>query len=424
MSPQVLAFLWKKLKKSKGIRRYFWMLVLLFLGLGSGHGFPRLKAAVGKIAPGLQQYLAYLPGKDAPGTGSSGKLPEGAGPVKLTDDSPIQVYFTKPGAPPAENEYIARAVVAYVDRAKISIDVCAFELDNKIITEALVRAVKRGVQVRLVTETDYIKEYGVEALKAVGVPVVDDQRANAFMHDKFMVFDEQSVWTGSMNFTENCAYKNNNNGIFVDDPQIAANYSTKFRWMFEQHKFGNKPSAADRIPNPLVQLRDGTVVENYFSTHDKIGEHLIEKIAKAKKSIHFLAFSFTYDEMSKAMAARVQSGVPVLGVFEKSQSVGSHSEYTKMKAYGPPVEVYLDANPRNMHHKVLIIDDEVTVAGSFNFSKNAEKSNDENVLILHGPAVAAKFEEEFQRVFGAAKALEQSGGQMASAGKSNSSAKK
>ena len=52
----------------------------------------------------------------------------------------------------------------------------AFELDNRIITDAIVRAVQRGVRVRLVTETDYLDDSGVKALQAVGVPVVDDKR--------------------------------------------------------------------------------------------------------------------------------------------------------------------------------------------------------------------------------------------------------
>ena len=51
-----------------------------------------------------------------------------------------------------------------------------------------------------------------------------------------------------------------------------------------------------------------------------------------------------------------------------------------------------------MHHKVIVIDGEIVVVGSFNFSDSADKSNDENLLIIYNRAVAAKFEEEFQKV--------------------------
>jgi phosphatidylserine/phosphatidylglycerophosphate/cardiolipin synthase-like enzyme len=52
-----------------------------------------------------------------------------------------------------------------------------------------------------------------------------------------------------------------------------------------------------------------------------------------------------------------------------------------------------------MHHKVIIIDGEIVVIGSYNFSTSADEENDENVLIIHSPAIAAQFEAEFQRVY-------------------------
>jgi phosphatidylserine/phosphatidylglycerophosphate/cardiolipin synthase-like enzyme len=55
-----------------------------------------------------------------------------------------------------------------------------------------------------------------------------------------------------------------------------------------------------------------------------------------------------------------------------------------------------------MHHNVIIVDGETTVAGSFNFSDGADKQNDENVVIIKNRDVASRFEEEFQRVYGAA----------------------
>jgi phosphatidylserine/phosphatidylglycerophosphate/cardiolipin synthase-like enzyme len=322
---------------------------------------------------------------------------------------PVRIYFTRPGGSTEEQQGIVKALVGYINQAKDTIDVAAFELDNEAITDALLAAAERGVRLRLVTETGYLQESGTQRLKAAGIPVIDDQRDGALMHHKFMIFDQQSVWTGSMNFTENCANRNNNHGVFVDDSRIAANYATKFAWMFEQRKFGAAPSRTARIPNPTVTLRDGAVVENYFSTHDRIADRLVEKIGQARSSIHFLAFSFTHDEMGRAMLDRAAAGVPVHGVFEKSQTLSGYSEYARFRSSGSRVQVHLDANSRNMHHKVLILDGTVTVAGSFNFSESADRQNDENVLIFQSPQIARRFEEEFQRVYGAAKKAEMSG---------------
>jgi phosphatidylserine/phosphatidylglycerophosphate/cardiolipin synthase-like enzyme len=393
------SFIWQRVKKSHGLTKLFWLIVLAAGTIVPILGVERTKhilqtevvARVKQMFPGGgPDVAASIPGGDA--------------------SSPIRVYFTTIQLP-AEQSAIAKAVVGYVDQTQRTLDVCAFELNNKVICDAIVRAAKRNVKVRCVTETDYLKdtEYGIKALKEINVPIVDDKRPGALMHDKFMIFDGAAVWTGSMNFTENCAYKNNNNGIYFDDRNLAANYETKFNWMFDKHKFGSAPSHTDKIPNPIVTLRDGTVVENYFATHDKVASHVIDAVDASTRSLHFLAFSFTHDGISKAMLTRARANVEVKGVFEKSETHNNYSEFARMGKAGPPVEVYTDGNPPHehhlLHHKVIVIDGKKTIAGSFNFSTNADKSNDENLVIIHSPEVSKLFEEEFQRNFGAAKKM-------------------
>jgi phosphatidylserine/phosphatidylglycerophosphate/cardiolipin synthase-like enzyme len=412
---RILLMDWLRTKKNR--QRAAWFIPLLLLAVPF-IGIDRAKAIIAFLATGTPPAIgtnAQTPSQPLfPVTTSK---PVEATPVsrttetpstqvaRLPADGPVRVYFTRPGSPPTEPGNIAHICAFYIDQAQKSLDVAAFELDNKIITEAFVRAVRRGVQVRLVTETDYLDEQGIVTLKSLGVPIVDDKRAGALMHNKFIVIDNRAVWTGSMNFTENCAYRNDNHGIVIDDVKIAANYATKFQWMFEQKKFGGAPSATARIPYPVVTLRDGTTVENYFSTHDRVADRVRERLEQASVSIHFLAFSFTHDAILQAMLGRAQRGVPVRGVFEKSQATSSFSAFEKMRNV-PNVQVFVDANPRNMHHKVIVIDGRSTVAGSFNFSANADRNNDENLVIIHNPAVAQVFEQEFQRVFGLARAAE------------------
>jgi phosphatidylserine/phosphatidylglycerophosphate/cardiolipin synthase-like enzyme len=109
-----------------------------------------------------------------------------------------------------------------------------------------------------------------------------------------------------------------------------------------------------------------------------------------------MAFSFTHEAIAQAMQDRAAAGVEVTGVFEKTQTAAGHSAYFRM--HDARLPVFLDGNPRNMHHKVIVIDGEIVVVGSFNFSESADKSNDENLLIIYNRAVAARFEEEFQKV--------------------------
>ena len=144
------------------------------------------------------------------------------------------------------------------------------------------------------------------------MPVVDDGR-DAVMHDTFLVFDDRAVWTGSLNFTEKCASRGHDNALYIDDPEVAANYATKFRWMFEQHRFGSPPSPGARIPHPTVTLRDGSRIDTCFSTYDHLASGWIDKIAQAKLSIHFLACGFTHSGIARGMLDRARAGIPVAG---------------------------------------------------------------------------------------------------------------
>jgi phosphatidylserine/phosphatidylglycerophosphate/cardiolipin synthase-like enzyme len=252
--------------------------------------------------------------------------------------------------------------------------------------------------VRLVTDTDTVenkdpRDQAVMAkVREANIPIVPDNR-RPIMHNKFTVVDGEWVEMGSWNYTINDTYRNNNNQVIIQSRELAANYAAEFEKMFTAKQFGGtKPPG---VPSPLLTIA-GARVENYFSPEDRPGAHVIRWVNTARQRIHFLAFSFTHDGIGDAMLERARSGVQVAGVFETTGSDTRFSEYGRFKTAG--LDVLLDGNPRNMHHKVIIIDDRITVFGSYNFSANADRDNDENLLIVDDPGLAAAFEAEFQRV--------------------------
>jgi phosphatidylserine/phosphatidylglycerophosphate/cardiolipin synthase-like enzyme len=90
--------------------------------------------------------------------------------------------------------------------------------------------------------------------------------------------------------------------------------------------------------------------------------------------------------------------VDVAGVFEK---VGSETEFAELRTlHCAGVPVRQDGNPSFLHHKLIVVDERIVITGSLNFSTNAEESNDENVLIIDNPEIAALYIQEFERVWG------------------------
>lgn len=108
-----------------------------------------------------------------------------------------------------------------------------------------------------------------------------------------------------------------------------------------------------------------------------------------------MAFSFTHDGIGKAMMARANRGVKLEGIFETRGSETKYSELPGFFCEG--ISVRQDGNPRTFHHKVIVLDEKTVITGSFNFSENANKSNDENVVIVQNPQIAALYLQEFDR---------------------------
>jgi hypothetical protein len=95
-----------------------------------------------------------------------------------------------------------------------------YDLDLDNVTEAMIDASKRGVRVRVVTDTDNLKNEPIAKLKEAKIPIIDDKRS-AIMHHKFAVVDGEAVWMGSWNFTVYDSYRYNNNGALWRNRPLA-----------------------------------------------------------------------------------------------------------------------------------------------------------------------------------------------------------
>jgi len=276
----------------------------------------------------------------------------------------------------------------------LSVDVAVYDFNLWGLRDALVDAHQRGVFVRVVTESDNLDRSEIQELAEAGIPVLGDRREGR-MHNKFVIIDRQQVWSGSMNFTVSEAYQNNNNLLRVHSSRLAENYLVEFEEMFVEDRFG--PGSPSDTPHPILTI-DGTQVEVYFSPDDGTAARLVELISEADESVYFMAYSFTSDDISAAMLERVQDGVTVAGVFDASQyRSNTGTEFEHLRSGGAIVR--LDGNPDKMHHKVIIIDEEILVTGSYNFSASAEEQNDENTLIFHNVQIAAHYLGEFEKIF-------------------------
>jgi len=300
----------------------------------------------------------------------------------------IRVYFApcKPLNPAGVDDRL----IAFLEGAEASIDAAFYELQLPEAAEVLIAQHQAGVAVRLVSDSHYEERDAVRQCMAAGIPVVFDERS-PFMHNKFCIVDGRRVWTGSTNITENGMFRNNNNALWLESPELAVNFAGEFLEMFEDGRFGGRSPRNTTYPDLRIA---GIRVECYFAPEDHVQNALVDEIGEAETRIDFMAFAFTSKPLAEAMAKRMRDGVAVRGLFETRNAASKYSRDDYLAERG--AEIHLDANKYTMHHKVIIIDGRTVVTGSYNFSAAADTKNDENVLILHDPGLARQYADEFE----------------------------
>jgi phosphatidylserine/phosphatidylglycerophosphate/cardiolipin synthase-like enzyme len=179
-------------------------------------------------------------------------------------------------------------------------------------------------------------------------------------------------------------------------------YEREFAEMFVDGQFGPRSPSTVELQSTTV---NGTPIEVLFAAEDEVISKLVPLVDSAQQSIRFMAFSFTHDDLGAAVLERAKAGVDVSGIFEKRGSETEYSELSNLYCAGLPVRQ--DGNKGTFHHKVFVIDDEILVTGSLNFSNNADESNDENVIIIRNREIAAEYLQEFERRWAEAEVPDQ-----------------
>ena len=297
---------------------------------------------------------------------------------------PVMIYF-------APSPVICPALCEFINNAVSTIDLCAYDLKHHAIADALIHAKNRGIKVRIVTDSDYMKNDAISRLSQAGIPVVQD-RSPSLMHNKFVIVDSRYVWTGSYNLTYNCTEKNDNNAISFESPEIAAGYQKRFEQYWNQ-KFSTKGEVLQDSKQTFI----GKIPAQYaFSPVDQVEKILLDQLSNAEKKVDIMAFSFTGAKLAVKLRELMRKGVKVRCIFDVGQSKNKASRDEYLKKIG--AKVYYSPNRKGkLHHKVMIIDDKTVITGSYNFSKNAASRNDENILIVHSTSIAAHYTREMNR---------------------------
>ena len=291
-----------------------------------------------------------------------------------------------------------RAFVKLVNQAQKSIDIAIYGYDDiPAITSALKDAKKRGVTIRFVYDSVSAPNKEFYADNAIIADIADasasdknSKEQNRIMHNKFAIFDNQKVFTGSMNFSKSgLSGYDFNNTIIINSKDVANLYLKEF----EQMLLGKFHNDKFKLNLSSKFILGDTLIEVYFSPKDKTSKRLVEIIRNSKEYIYVPAFLITHSAISNELISAHNKGVDVKIILDANSTNTRNIKYKILRSAGIPLKFENYAG--KLHSKTMIIDDEYIVMGSMNFSNSGENKNDENTVIIKNNQLTKEYKNFF-----------------------------
>jgi phosphatidylserine/phosphatidylglycerophosphate/cardiolipin synthase-like enzyme len=339
----------------------------------------------------------------------------------------IKVYSTQPVDTSVSTGvnaiYLNRSyddtLIAYIQRAKYTIDIAVFSYDQygqmSNIANAVNSAKANGIRIRWIY-CGGVGNTGVSLLNSL-IPTLASPTSSlyAIMHHKFVIFDVNSpdpddaiVFTGSANWNPDQINEDENNLVIINDQPIAQVYLEEFNEMWGDT--GMVPNASTSRFGPFKTNNtqhyfqvEGKTVEVYFSPSDNTNSHLINVINSADNDINFGVYTFTRPDIADTIVYKINQGVTTTGIMDQ-YSIGFNAQTILSPVMGNNLKIF--THPDSLFHsKYMIVDacdpnsDPVVEVGTHNWTTAAETKNDENVLIIHDDTIANIFLQAYKGSF-------------------------
>ena len=218
---------------------------------------------------------------------------------------------------------------------------------------------------------------------------------NLIMHNKFFVFDNARVWTGSANISNSGTGGYNANAVVViDDERIARTYSEEFAQLWNR-----RGSSCEKVRHGVqpLELANATVT-TWFSPQHRTSRFGIKSvIAKAESTINVGVFFLTSKYIAADLIDAHRRGVSVRVMLDATAAKNGYSKHELLRAAGIPVKV--ENWGGKMHMKSASVDGTYLVTGSMNWTSAGEYSNDENTLIMRSDELASQFDRYFESLW-------------------------
>lgn len=312
-------------------------------------------------------------------------------------------------------EAMADALFGFLDKAEHSLDIAIYDIRIREAIEQRCRdvlrgAVERGVKVRLVYELEAERRDPLppppttdpSLLEAEPFPTHGVATTTGLMHHKYIVRDGRTVWTGSMNWTEDSWTRQENVVVVIESEQLARAYTLNLDELWTARDV----ESTGRVEPRPIHVGEAEVRPWFCPGHGEALAHRIAKhLGKAKKRIRIASPVLSSGPILATLVEIVNEGrCDIAGVIDDTQvdqvffqwKTNGVSEWkipllntvlTKGNFSGKITTPWTPDSIHDFMHAKVTVADDTSFIGSFNLSRSGER-NAENVVEIHDAAIA------------------------------------
>jgi phosphatidylserine/phosphatidylglycerophosphate/cardiolipin synthase-like enzyme len=310
---------------------------------------------------------------------------------------------------------VASWIADFVGQAQRSLDLAHYDFHLMPETAAIIgRAIRdvaaRGVAVRFVYNIDHRNpipvppppEPDAQLIASLAVPAQPIAGVPDLMHHKYVIRDDEAVWTGSMNWTDDSFSLQENVVATVHSPELASRYLADFEQLWTTRAVEQSGFVP---PEPLAV--NGTTVRAWFTPGygEALSVRIAKHIARARRRVRICSPVITAAPILATLAQLASEGKrDIAGCVDASQVRGVIYQWRKngnaawklpllQRALtapfsGKPSTPWEpEGTPHDFMHAKVTVADDVVFTGSFNLSRSGEQ-NAEDVLEIHDAVLA------------------------------------
>jgi phosphatidylserine/phosphatidylglycerophosphate/cardiolipin synthase-like enzyme len=300
---------------------------------------------------------------------------------------------------------------------------------------------------RQITPQELLERDALTILTSANIPILDDtadgSKGSGLMHHKFLVIDGEKVLTGSLNFTlsgthgdwkSETSLGNANHLLTIQNPELAQIFTEEFDLMWgdgpagiPDSQFGlQKPYRGVRTvafsPTSSITVQFSPTSASRYDWDDSANGLIGRTLLNSQHTVDAALFVYSEQPLSRLLQETQRQNVTIRALIDAGFAYRSYSEALDLMGvalpdhqcrYGQGNQPWADPlttvgvpqlNEGDvLHHKFGIVDRQIVITGSQNWSHAANTINDETVLIIDNSTVAAHFHQEFEHLYATAQ---------------------